>query len=108
MKGVGRAFSKFDEYQLAKDNRSGAVDTLACLLRAFSWPAVRTDDFFSRFKRGMARTKPTERTRDRVLSEEELGDLWAALDIVKNVPVCYPGYVRTLLLTAMAAPRFQA
>jgi integrase len=78
-----------------------ADHTLAYLRRVFSWHAARTDDFLSPFTRGMARTKPTERTRDRVLSDQELRDVWAALDIVKNVPVCYPAYMRTLLLTAM-------
>src|SRR5262249_529633 len=49
--------------------------------------------------RGMARTKPAERARKRMLSDEELRDLWQALDTA-DVPACYPSYVRTLLLTA--------
>jgi len=47
----------------------------------------------------MARTKPAERARKRFLTDEELRDVWRALDTA-NVPACYPAYVRTLLLSA--------
>jgi len=46
----------------------------------------------------MARTKGKDRARDRVLSDEEMRDLWAALDQAK-VPPCYPPFIRALLLT---------
>lgn len=46
----------------------------------------------------MARTKAAERARKRVLGDQEIRDLWTALDMAE-VPSCYPAYVRTLLLT---------
>jgi integrase len=46
--------------------------------------------------------KPRERARKRTLTDEEIRDLWAALDAgADNLPSCYPAYVRALLLTAL-------
>jgi integrase len=73
---------------------------LAYLRKAFNWHAVRDDDFRSPIVRGMAKTKPKERARDRVLSDDEIRDLWMALDELTGVQVRYPEFVRTLLLTA--------
>jgi len=72
--------------------------TLAHLRRAFNWHSSRDDDFLPPIARGMARTKGKDRARDRVLSDEEMRDLWAALDRAK-VPPCYPRFIRALLLT---------
>jgi integrase len=44
----------------------------------------------------MARTKPKERARDRTLSDEEIRDVWKALDGISQP---FPRLVRTLLLT---------
>lgn len=71
--------------------------TLAHLRKAFAWHATRDDDFNSPIVRGMARTKPQERARDRILADDEIRDLWRALDKVTGP---YPGLVRCLLLTA--------
>jgi integrase len=49
--------------------------------------------------RGMARTKPKARARKRILADDEIRDVWTALDAA-DVPACYPAYVRSLLLTA--------
>jgi integrase len=73
--------------------------TLAHLRKAFNWWATRDDTFVPPIVKGMARTKPAERARKRFLSDEELCDVWRALDVA-NVPTCYPAYVRALLLTA--------
>jgi integrase len=73
--------------------------TLAYLRSAFNWWAARDDRFVPPIVKGMARTKPAERARKRFLSDEELRDVWQALDMAV-VPTCYPAYVRTLLLTA--------
>jgi integrase len=73
--------------------------TLAHLRKAFNWWATRDDTFVPPIVRGMARTKPAERARKRFLSDEELRDVWRALDVA-NVPTCYPAYVRALLLTS--------
>jgi integrase len=72
--------------------------TLAYLRKAFNWHATRDDKFSPPIVRGMARTKPKERARTRTLDDEEIRDLWKALDEAA-VPVCYPSFVRALLLT---------
>jgi integrase len=52
--------------------------TLMVLRRIFGWHATRSDTFNSPIVRGMARTKPSERARSRVLSHTELQQVWAA------------------------------
>jgi integrase len=48
----------------------------------------------------MARTKPKERARTRILSDDEIRDLHTALDTLgKDAPKCFPAFVRALLLT---------
>jgi integrase len=85
---------------IADENGPVMADrTLALIRKAFNWRAARDDDFHPPIAKGMARTKPKERERDRVLSDEEIKDLWTALDSVKE-PACYPAFIRTLLLTA--------
>jgi len=75
--------------------------TLAYLRAGLNWYASRTDDWVSPIVRGMARTKSKERAGTRVLADDELRDLWRALDkAVDFLPACYPQYVRALLLTA--------
>jgi integrase len=50
----------------------------------------------------MGRVKPRERAGKRILVDDEIRDLWTALDMgACNFPSCYPNYVRTLLLTAL-------
>jgi integrase len=70
---------------------------LAHLRKALNWHAARDDNFNSPIVRGMSRTKPRERARERVLSDDELRDLWKA---VGTVAAPFPAIVRTLLLTA--------
>jgi integrase len=50
--------------------------TLKYLRRAFTWLAVRDDDFTSPIVRGMSRTRPRERARDRTLDDDEIRALW--------------------------------
>jgi integrase len=73
--------------------------TLANVRKAFTWYATRDDRFNSPIIRGMARTRPAERARKRVLDDQEIRDLWKALDPAE-MPSCFPAFVRTLLLTA--------
>jgi integrase len=73
--------------------------TLAHLRKAFNWQAARDDTFVPPVVRGMARTKNSERARTRILSDDEIRDLWAALDVVE-VPPPFPALVRMLLLSA--------
>ena len=74
---------------------------LAYTRKAFNWYEVKghDDDFKSPIVRGMARLKPSDRERERVFSDEEIRDVWAALAGI-NEPVCFAPYVKTLLLTA--------
>ncbi|MGN8547808.1 tyrosine-type recombinase/integrase [Bradyrhizobium sp. 13971] len=72
---------------------------LAHVRKAFNWQAARDDEFKSPIVRGMARTKPKERARKRTLTDEEIRDVWKALDSA-DVPACYPRYVKSLLVMA--------
>jgi integrase len=71
---------------------------LAYVRKAFHWRSSRDDDFLPPIVRGMARTRSKDRARDRVLSDAEICDLWAALPRAR-VPPCYPRLIRALLLT---------
>ena len=73
--------------------------TLAHLRRALNWyeAAGKDDEFRSPIVRGMAKTSPRERARDRVLSDDEIRQVWAALGHVHPV---FSAIVRVLFLTA--------
>lgn len=68
---------------------------LRYLSRIFSWHAARDDDFRSPVVRGMARSAPKERERQRILSDQEIQKVW-------NTPVTGPvaNFIKFLLLTA--------
>jgi integrase len=70
-----------------------ADKTLAFLSRLFSWHASRTE-FRSPIVRGMARTKPKERQRERVLTDDELRAIW------RNATGPFGAMVRFILLTS--------
>jgi integrase len=72
--------------------------TLAYVRKAFNWYATRDDRFNTPIVRGMARTKPSERAGARTLADDEIRDLWTALDAMDK-PACYPTFIRMLLLT---------
>ncbi|MEY9116455.1 integrase [Bradyrhizobium diazoefficiens] len=71
--------------------------TLAYLRKAFNWFQAREEDFTNPIVKGIRQVGTN--SRDRVLTDDQLRDLWAALDIVENVPACYPPFVKSLLLT---------
>ena len=78
---------------------SGAVmadRTLAIVRRIMNWHASRSDDFRSPIVRGMARTKPKERARERVLTDEELRTLWSGACQTEGP---FGRFVQFLLLT---------
>jgi integrase len=88
--------------EIADDSGPRMADlVLAYVRKAFNWYEVNghDDDFTSPVVRGMARLKPSDRERERVLSDDEIRDVWAGLDTITE-PACFPAYVRTLLLTA--------
>ncbi|KRR20360.1 tyrosine-type recombinase/integrase [Bradyrhizobium retamae] len=70
---------------------------LAHVRKAFNWQMVQDDEFKSPIVRGMAKTKPKERARKRTLADDEIRDIWKALDQFE-APTCYPRYVKSLLL----------
>ena len=74
---------------------------LAHLRKALNWHATRDGRFNSPIVKGMARTRPNERARTRILDDQEIRDLYAALDGLDGAaPACFPAFVRTLFLTA--------
>jgi integrase len=81
--------------------------TLAYVRKAFNWYAIRDDEFLSPIVKGMGRSD--SKGRERILADDEIRDLWAALETLTDVrpgqntlpaPACYPRFVKTLLLTA--------
>jgi integrase len=80
-----------------EDERGGpmADQTLAIIRRVMNWHASRTDDFRSPIVRGMARTKPKERARERTLTDDELRLVWK---VAEAEPL--GRYVQFVLLTA--------
>jgi integrase len=82
------------------EDESGPVmadRTLAYVRKAFNWFAARNEDFTNPIVKGLRQVGTN--SRNRILDDDELRDLWAALDIVENVPDCYPRFVKSLLLT---------
>ena len=74
--------------------------TLAYVRKALRWHSARDDTFVVPIVPGMARTKPKERARTRILGDDEIRDLYAALDALGNdAPKCVPAFVKFLLLT---------
>jgi integrase len=81
-------------------DKSGAPmadHVLAYLRRVMTWHASRSDDFRSPIVRGMARTRPSQRRRQRVLSDEELKAVWRAAEASESA---FSYLVQFLLLTA--------
>jgi integrase len=81
------------------ENANGPVmadRTLAYLRKAFNWYAIRDDQFSAPVVRGMARIKPKERARTRVLSDDEIRAIWPILGEAGT----YGPFVKMLLLTA--------
>ena len=74
-----------------------ADHVLAYLRRVMTWHAARSDDFRSPIVRGMARTRPSQRRRQRVLSDDEIRAVWRA---AAASPSAFGYLVQFLLLTA--------
>jgi integrase len=70
--------------------------TLAYVRKAFNWYATRDDQFNVPVVRGMARIKPKERARTRVLSDDEISVIWPELAKAGT----FGALIKTLLLTA--------
>jgi integrase len=74
-----------------------ADHVLAMLRKLMNWHASRGDDFRSPIVRGMAKTKPKDRARKRVLSDDELRAAWQTS---VNFPKPFGHLVQFILLTA--------
>jgi len=82
-----------------EDQRGAAMadQILATLRRICNWHAIRDDQFRTPFVRGMARRKPEERERDRILSDDELRGVWRTAEVFASP---WGQFIRLLLLTA--------
>ena len=86
--------------EIAKENGPVMSDrVLAYVRKGFNWYMIEDDGFKSPIVRGMGRTKPKHRARKRTLADEEIRDVWAALETA-DVPLCYPPFLTSLLLNA--------
>jgi integrase len=82
------------------EDQNGAVmadHTLSYLRRVLNWHASRADDFRTPITRGMARTKPAERARERILTDDEIRAVWTATGAMQNA---FGPLVRYILLAA--------
>jgi integrase len=86
--------------EIAREHGPVMADrVLAYVRKAFNWQMIDDDNFKSPIVRGMARTKPKQRARKRTLADEEIRDVWAALETA-DVPECYPRFLKSLLFNA--------
>jgi integrase len=90
---IVRLLDKIDDEQ----GPVAADQTLAFMRRIMSWHASRSDDFRSPIVRGMARSKPRERARQRILTDDELRAVWSAAEASAGL---FGPFVQFLLLTA--------
>jgi integrase len=77
--------------------KASADQALAFIRRIMSWHASRSDEFRSPIVRGMARSKPRERARQRILTDDELRAAWGAAESSTSL---FGPFVQFLLLTA--------
>lgn len=70
--------------------------TLAIIRKIMNWHASRSDEFRSPIVRGMARTKPKERARERTLTDDEIRVVWRT----SKAEGPFGAFVQFLLLTA--------
>jgi integrase len=68
---------------------------LSIIRRVMFWYASRTDDYVPPLVKGMRRTNPTERARERILDDDELRAVWK----VAGESGTYGALIRLLLLT---------
>jgi|SoiMethySBSTD1v2_1073268.scaffolds.fasta_scaffold97532_1 integrase len=73
---------------------TSADKALTIMGSIFNWYAARHDDYNSPIVRGMRRTKPKERARDRTLSDDEIRLIWSKCEGT------FGDMVKLLVLTA--------
>ena len=74
-----------------------ADHVLAIIRKIANWYAVRDDEYRSPFVAGMRRTRPTARTRERILTDTELKAIWQQAEAGGNA---FDALIQMLLLTA--------
>ena len=80
-----------------KGGATMAHSTLAIVRKIMRWYAVRDEDYVVPIVPGMARIKPDERARSRVLSDDELRSIWTTAE-QRSEP--FAAMIRFMLLTA--------
>lgn len=64
--------------KIEDDNGGRQADYVLAIIRGLSnWYATRNDDYVSPIVKGMRRTSPNSRKRDRILTDDEIRTLWA-------------------------------
>jgi integrase len=76
---------------------SMADDVLAFVRKIMNWHATRSDEFRSPIVRGMARSKPGERARTRILTDDELRSV---LRTAAGQAGAFPALIQFLLYSA--------
>jgi hypothetical protein len=82
----GRAFRELKRSDVIKlldgiadENGARTADLVLAVIRSMAnWYQSRNDDYTSPVVRGMARSKPAERARHRILDDDEIRAVWAA------------------------------
>lgn len=83
---------------IVKNNGAVQADrVLAAVRKLFRWHATRDDTFNSPIVPGMARTRPKDIARKRVLTDDEIRRIWKATE---TTPGPYGALVRFVFLTA--------
>jgi integrase len=91
----GDVAALLDEIQDSRGARS-ADYVLAIVRGMMNWFATRHDDYQPPIARGMRRTDPTSRARERILDDDEIRTVWAAAEAGGK----FGALVRLALLTA--------
>ena len=73
-----------------------ADKVLALLSKVFSWHASRSDEFRSPLVRGMRRSRPKERARERILTDDEI-----RIGLAQEPQGTFGSLLRFILLTAL-------
>jgi integrase len=90
---------------VVKDHGARQADYVLAIVRGImNWQASRLDDYVSPIVRRMARTKPAERKRERILDDDELRTLWPILDTSGS----FGALVKLLLLTGQRREKVAA
>lgn len=72
---------------------------LAIIRKIMNWYAARHDDYSSPIVRGMQRSKPAERKRERILNDDEIRAVW------ETAPAVHPSFAALLKLLLLTAQR---